>query len=221
MSSEVQIQFVTAKSLYCLIRNSTGSVWQTTTSTFVTYVSANYANYTIGLGEQGTSGFYTGNFPSAITPGVFSLVVKQQIGGSPAETDPTVGNGDFQWDGALPLPLSNLATSGQVGLIAPLKLAYGTQILNFPIYLKSAADHITPFVSGIVSGQIARDGGAFGALQSGAFTEGGLGFYTLQALTSGDLAGQTIRLLFTATGVLGGTSDPLPMSFLTQHTSGR
>jgi hypothetical protein len=220
MASEVQVQFVTSKTLYALIRNATGSVWRTDNTVFEAYNSANFSHYTISLTEQGTSGFYAGTFPSAITAGVFGVVVKQQIGGSPAESDPTIASGDFQWDGANPLPLSNLATSGQVGQLAPLKLAYGVMIQNFPIYLKSATDHITPFTSGVVSGQIARDGGNFGALQSGAFVEGGAGFY-LTTLTSGDLAGQTIRLLFTGTGISGGTSDPLPMSFVAQHTSGR
>ena len=94
-------------------------------------------------------------------------------------------------------------------------------IQNFPIYLVSATDHVTPFVSGVISGQISRDGGAFGALQSGAFTEIGLGTYKLQALTSGDILCNTAALVFTGTGISGGTSDPRVFTLLLQRTSGQ
>ncbi len=93
-------------------------------------------------------------------------------------------------------------------------------IQNFPLYFRSSIDHVTPFVSGIISGQISRNGGAFGALQSGAYTELGLGFYALQALTSGDTSAVTIALMFNAVGISGGTSDPLPLGIVTQHSSG-
>ncbi len=93
-------------------------------------------------------------------------------------------------------------------------------ITNFPIYFQSEIDHVTPLTSGVCSGQIARDNGPFGPLQSGAFTEAGLGYYNLQALTSGDMNGRTIKLVFSAIGVSGGAADPVPLSFLTQPTSG-
>ena len=115
------------------------------------------------------------------------------------------------------IPLSSLTSSGS---LAAIRITRGKMVQNFPLYMKSATDHVTPMTSGVVSGQISKDGGAFGPLQSGAFTERGLGFYSLQALTSGDLAANTIALLFTATGVSGGVSDPLAMSILTQPSSG-
>ena len=131
----------------------------------------------------------------------------------PTESDPTVGSGDIQWSGSSVLPLSNLVTSGQVGVV---RLSRNQMVLNFPIYLKSSTAHATPFTSGIVSGQIAQDGGNFTQVQSGAFLEVGLGFYTLQSLTSGDLNCHTMKLLFTAQGVSGGSSDPLPLAFILQ-----
>lgn len=221
MANEIIQPFDTGKVLYFNVFNRVGQVWNTGSSSFESYQTANYSSYKVTMTEQGAaSGIYEGSFPSAITAGVYNIIVHSQPGGSPAEGDPKIGVGTEQWNGTATAPLSDTATSGQVGQGFPERIARGTMINNYPIYLKSSADHVTPFVSGVVSGQIARDNGSFGPLQSGAFTEKGLGFYTLQALTSGDLLGNTISLLFTANGISGGSSDPLPISIITQRVSG-
>jgi hypothetical protein len=219
VAGEIQFSFQSGKACYFIVRNRAGQVWSTVAVSFVTYASADYANYTISAIEQGTSGYYAGNMP-AVVAGVYMVTGKQQMGGSALETDPTVAVGDVQFNGTAILPLSDLATSGQVANFSPLRVARGTMLKPFPIYLRSSADHVTAFTSGIVSGQISRDGGSFGPLQSGAFVETGLGFYSLQALTSGDTNAGSFALLFTAAGISGGLSDPLPLSFLTQRTSG-
>lgn len=224
MAGELQFNYRSAATAYFLIRNRIGQVWNTSggTGAFENYQTTMYTSYAISATEQGSaSAYYTGTFPAAIPPGVYAVTAKNQLGGSPAESDQTIAVGDYQWNGSQTLPMSDLATSGQVSQFAPIRLARGSMIRNFGIYLKSSADHVTPFTSGVVSGQISRDGGSFGPLQSGAFTEIGLGFYNLQALTSGDLLGNTVNLLFTAAGISGGTSDPLPMSIVTQRVSGQ
>ena len=221
MSGEIQFNFTAGQVCYFLVWNRIGQIWNTSTVAFESYLTANYANYVISAVEQGTASHqYVGNFPSTIVAGVYGITARQRLGGTAAETDPTIATGDFQWNGSVSFPLSDLATSGQIGQISPIRLARGVMVQNFPVYLKSSVDHVTPLVSGIVSGQISRDGGLFGALQSGKFTEVGLGFYALQALTSGDLTANTVSLLFTANGISGGQSDPLPMSFVMQRTSG-
>ncbi|MDE2095641.1 MAG: hypothetical protein KGL39_00160 [Patescibacteria group bacterium] len=226
MANEIQLSGPgSGRTLYALIRGgsiSPGLIWQTTTNTFVNYATASLANYTISLTEQGTaSNFYAGNFPTAIAPGTYSVIAKQQLGGSAAETDPTVGNGNVEWNGTGLAPLSDTATSGLVGQFLPLRLFRGQMIQNMPIFLKSSADHTTPFTSGVLSGQISRDGAAFGVLQSGKFTEIGLGFYSLQALTSGDLTANTISLAISAVGISGGNADQLSMAFILQRSSGQ
>lgn len=224
MANEIKLASSHARVIYFVVLSRTGTIYNTSSQLFEVYNSSNYSSdYTISMTEQGTaSGIYLGSFPSAIVPGVYDIIARQQIGGSPAETDPTMGVEDsYQWNGSFTLPLSDLSTSGQIGQVAPIRLARGVQILNFPIYLKSAADHITPFTSGVLSGQISRDGAAYTSLQSGHFTEVGLGGYSLQALTSGDLLANTVMLLVTANGISGGTSDPLPLSFILQRTSGQ
>lgn len=222
MAGEIQAAIgLTGKTIYAQIRNRIGQIWNTSTVAFEAYLTANIANYAISATEQGSSGYYIATFPSAITAGVYSVILRQQIGGSVAESDPNSASGDLQWNGTVTMPLSDTATSGQIGQIAPIRLARGTMIQNFPFKLVSAADHITPFTSGVVSGQISRDGGGtFGALQSGAFTETGLGWYTLQALTSGDLLANTAALVFTANGISGGASDPRDIALVLQRVSG-
>jgi hypothetical protein len=222
VANELQCTFDSGKTVYFLIRSATATIWSTVANSLVTYATADYTNYDIAATEQGTaSGYYTGDFPSAAAPGVYSIVAKQQLGGSPAESDPTIAQGSEQWNGSNLLPLSDLATSGQIGQLAPIRLARGTQIQNFLFDLVSSADHITPFVSGVISGQICRDNGSFGALQSGAFTEVGNGFYRLQSFTSGDLLANTAAVIFTGVGISGGNADPRKFTFVLQRTSGQ
>jgi hypothetical protein len=224
MAGEIQVPFQTGKTVYALIRDRNAKVWNTSggVGAFESYLTANFSSYTISLTEQGTSAYFAGAWPSAIPAGVYNLVAKSQTGGSPAETDTTIAQGSEQWNGTALAPLSDTATSGQLGQGFPSRIARGTMVQNFPLYFKSAADHVSPFTSGVVSGQIQRDAGTtWNALQSGTFTEVGQGFYFLQALTSGDLLANTARLLFTATGVSGGAADPVPITLVLQRTSGQ
>lgn len=221
MASELLAQAGSSLTIYFTIRNRTGQIWNTSAGAFQAYATNTYTDYDIPATEQGTaSGIYAADFPSTIIPGVYSVVAYQQLGGSPAETDRYVAQGDFQWNGSAQMPLSDVATSGQLSLYLPTKPTYGVMIPNFEVYFKSSTDHITPFTSGVVSGQIMRNGGSFGPLESGAFTEKGNGFYNLQSLTSGDMAGNSIALLFTCVGISGGTADPIPLVIITQKTSG-
>lgn len=222
MAGELVISFAPSRTVYFLIFNRSGQIWNTSSSAFEAYATANLASYKIAGTQQGTSSsFYLGTFPTAISAGVYGIAAKLQIAGSEAETDPTIGVEDFHWNGSATFPLSDIPVSGFIGQHLPIRIARGTQILNFPVHLVSAADHVTSFTSGVVSGQIARDAGSFGALQSGAFTEIGLGWYNLQALTSGDLLANTIKLNFTAAGISGGTSDPRNYSLILQRVSGQ
>jgi hypothetical protein len=222
MAGEIAFDFQNGASCYVNIRNRTsGFIWNGSTFENYTQASGNIASYAVPVTEQGASAHFVGNMPATIPAGVYDITAKQQIQAPYLESDRVVAAGEVQWNGSVAVPLSNLATSGQIGEIGPIRMARGVMIRNFPLYLKSSADHVTPMTSGVVSGQIARDGGAFGALQSGAFTEIGLGYYTLQALTSGDLLANTVMLRFSANGISGGQSDPLAMSIVLQKTSGQ
>lgn len=207
----------TGASCYFTIRGSGQAIWSTSGGTggWESFTSGNYNSYGISATEQGVSNVFVGSFPAAVPAGVYDIVAQRQVGGSFDQMDPRIAQGVEQWNGLKTVPLSDLVTSGQLSLGLPVKLARGQMVQNFGIYLKSAADHVTPFTSGVVSGQIAQGTGSFGPLQSGAFTERGLGFYSV-TLTSGDLNTSVARLLFTANGISGGQSDPLPMTFVLQ-----
>ncbi len=220
MVAAVQFSYQTGATTYFLIRNASALVWNTNTVAFETFDQANYLDYAIAAVEQSPSGFYAGTFPSTISAGVYSIVVKNQVDVAPLITDPGIANGDLQWNGASTASLADVATSGQLAQVSPQKIYRGEMVQNFPFKLVSSADHITPFTSGNVSGQISRDGSIFGPLQSGAYTEMGKGWFALQALTSGDLLANTVALVFTATGISGGTSDQRDFSFLLNRTSG-
>ena len=224
MAGEIQLSYQTGKTVYSVIRNHvSGYIWSLSggsAGAFEQFTSGNWQNYAISLTEQGVSSYYAGNFPSAAAPSVYALTGYNQAGASPLQTDAAIANGNLEWNGSAINPLSDYATSGQLGQIAPIRLARGVALSGFPFYLKSSADHVTPLTSGVVSGQISRDGGNFGVLQSGLFTETGQGWYRTN-FTSGDLLATTVAVLFTANGISGGASDPLPMSFVMQRTSGQ
>ena len=224
MSREIQVKFLTGKTVYSTIRNQTsGALWNLSGGAggaFENFVSGNWLGYSISLTEQGVSAVYMGNFPTAIGAGVYSLDAREQIGASPVQTDAGVATGDIHWNGTVNVPLSDLATSGQLGQIGPIRIFRGQMVQNFPFKMVSSADHVTPFTSGVVSGQISRDGGAFGVLQSGTVTETGLGWYRVN-LTSGDLTATTVALSFSANGISGGTADARDMALVLQRTSGQ
>lgn len=69
---------------------------------------------------------------------------------------------------------------------------------NFPIYMVSSADHVTPKTGLTVSAQRSLDGGVF-ANCANAVTEVGLGWYVLSLATT-DTNADLILFEFTATG---------------------
>ena len=168
MANEIQIQHASGKTLYAVLRNDQGQAYNTSSESFEAYATANYADYVVALTEQGTaSGYYSATIPSTLTSlAQLSVDVRSQVGGSPAETDGFVGGGNIEWDGSAVRKLSDTSTSGQVGRALPMRIARGTMIENFLFKLVSSTDNVSALTSGVVSGQISRDGGSFGAIRS-------------------------------------------------------
>ncbi len=109
MANEIRATSDTGSTLYALVFNAAGQVWQLTTNTFVAYVGANIDNYDIALSEIATnSGQYRGTFDSDIAAGVYSVVLFEQAGGSPSATnDERIGDtGIMHWDGSAELSIS-------------------------------------------------------------------------------------------------------------------
>lgn len=98
MANELIINYPTGATLYALLFDATGQIYNG--STFVAPGSTNWTSYDIALTEVATAtGIYRGNMPT-VTTGVYSFVVRKQAGGSPAVSDVVVGVGELEWDGS-------------------------------------------------------------------------------------------------------------------------
>lgn len=86
--------------LYAIIRNSSGEVWNTNSEAFEAYNGSNLGDYDVPMTEQGSSGYFAVDFPTAITEAAeYSVVSYQQAGGSPASTDKMRLSGTIPWNG--------------------------------------------------------------------------------------------------------------------------
>lgn len=241
MAGDVQVAYPTSGvHLFFIIvpANSGGMAWQALTNvnvhpgSFENVASGAFFG-TYGLpttdsgGMSGYGLYYAMEFPQGIPPGVYNIAVYDRtINGISGTTKmySVVAQawGQIHWGGGGSgsrhvIGQSWILTSGMFANSLPVQISRSRMIENFPIYMRGNTDGITPFTSGIISGQIARDGGLFSPLQSGLITEKGNGFYNVMALTSGDLNGNTIRLLFTGRGISGGgVARPLAYTFVTQ-----
>lgn len=191
MASEIQLQHTTAgANLYALVRNSVGQVYNGTA--FVTYATADLANYDIALTEQGTaSRFYAGNFP-AVAAGVYGVSVYVRAGANPAEGDALAGIGDIEWDGSAVLPRSQIAAD------LPQKITKGVALANFTFFMRDSADHVSGKTGLTVAATRKLDGGAFASCAN-AVSEVGNGIYVIN-LAAADLNGDVVTLRFTAAG---------------------
>lgn len=87
-----------AGTVYSRVRGPAKTWWNGTT--FEAYTAANYSNYDIAMTEEGDSGVYTADFPSAITAGgTYEYYIHRQLGASPAEGDPVINTGKVDWTG--------------------------------------------------------------------------------------------------------------------------
>lgn len=105
MSNELHTGAATGNTVYAQIFSPSARRWNG--SSFEVYSSANYDNYDIPLTEQGSSGVYVGDFPTAITdPALYEIYYYIQNGGAPTEGDPIAGIGSVNWDGSTVIPSS-------------------------------------------------------------------------------------------------------------------
>ncbi len=85
---------------------STGKeVANVSTGAFESWNDANWDTYDIPLAEDNGGGVYWGNFPSAIAPGRYYVVVYQGTGA----TAPSLGRGQIIWNGTVEVPDAKIA----------------------------------------------------------------------------------------------------------------
>src|SRR5574343_433077 len=97
MANELVIHHPTGATLYALLFDATGQIYNG--STFGAPSSASWTDYDIAMSEAATAtGIYRADMP-AVAAGAYGWVVRRQAGGSPAVTDITVGAGSIRWTG--------------------------------------------------------------------------------------------------------------------------
>lgn len=128
MAKEIQCVHTTGKTLYALILNSVGQFWYVTGSAFEAWNASHYTAYAVALAEQGATSIYLGNMPVAAL-GTYSLVVCEQAGGSPAQSDPKIAAGSLQWTGTA---AAVLGAPWQVGVKYAATLAAADVTGNLP-----------------------------------------------------------------------------------------
>jgi hypothetical protein len=89
---------------YAVINNPSGQRWNGTS--FESFNGANWSAYVVALTEDRFSGngtgYYKAVFPLTIPAGRYTFTFYQQVGGSPALGDPTIGSGGpMYWTGTV------------------------------------------------------------------------------------------------------------------------
>ena len=104
MANEIQAYIGTGKTIYAILLNTAGQVWNG--AAFVAIAALDWDDYDIPMTED-EAGIYYANMPAA-SAGVYSYVVYEKAGANPATTDGKLGVGSMQWDGTAVLPLSSI-----------------------------------------------------------------------------------------------------------------
>jgi len=112
----------TGQTLYAVVENGAGQIWNTAPPGFEAPMAANIASYAVAMTEEALPGRYRGNFPTGITlAGKYNVAVYQRAGATPVTTDPFVGASDVEWTGAV--DLTSTATQARVLTALPATAA--------------------------------------------------------------------------------------------------
>ena len=152
MANELVIHHPTGATLYALLFDATGQVYNG--STFGAPGSASWTDYDIAMTEAATAtGIYRASMP-AVAAGAYGWVVRRQAGGSPAVTDITVGAGSIRWTGA-----AEEAVPAAVNVTHSAGVALAGRLAEY-------AD-VSPLALEATAQAILEDTGTAGALLSG------------------------------------------------------
>ena len=93
----LETTFSSGATLYAVIHNPDGRIWNNVMEEWEAFNEANWAEYAVPLTEQGTSGYYRADFPAGAADILSSDVVYQQAGVAPDTVDaPATGIGQSQ-----------------------------------------------------------------------------------------------------------------------------
>ncbi len=114
MANEIFHNFLTGSTLYSTRFQLDGNVFLTSgASDEVWGAGGNDAdNYDVTMTEDGSGGHYVGDFDTSgnIVAGVYRVTIFLQAGGSPADSDLAIAQGELYWDGTAELNSFTLNT---------------------------------------------------------------------------------------------------------------
>lgn len=146
MANEIQATYDSSQTLYALIFDAAGQVWDLVGSNWENYAAAQQDNYDIALSETATnSGQYRGTFPAGISAGLYSVVLFLQAGGTPASTDERIGDtGIMHWDGSAEI---TIADTGQTERKLGLTASYDGTTVKLGLWLEESGQRQTDVTS--------------------------------------------------------------------------
>ena len=152
MANELLIHYPIGATLYALLFDATGNVWNG--SSFVAPASASWTDYDIAMSEAATAtGIYRASMPAAAA-GSYGWVVRKQAGAGPAVTDIAVGSGEIRWTGT-----AEEAVPAAVNVTYSAGVALAGRLAEY-------AD-VSPLALEATAQAILEDTGTAGALLSG------------------------------------------------------
>lgn len=107
MANELTVNYRADYTLYAILLNSVGKIYNTTTTSFETPIDANWGQYDIAMSESENTEIYRGTMP-AVFAGAYDYVVRKQAGASPSITDLAIAAGHVEWDGTIVLSLHDV-----------------------------------------------------------------------------------------------------------------
>lgn len=139
MANEIQIVTDTGITVYCVLLNENGLIWNG--AGFVAINAVDWLSYDILLTEA-TAGIYLANMPAA-TIGNYMYVAYEQIGVNPAITDNVKGTGYLVWDGSSVISLNDIGWETLESLRSIIRQYNSVVLRNTScndIYLQRSAD---------------------------------------------------------------------------------
>lgn len=106
MANEIQVPATSGASLYAVILNASGLVWDG--GSFVIPSGSQWSSYALRLSEATATGLFESDFPVAITlMGRYGTVAYQQRDSIPSVGDPVAATGSIDWAGtAVAVPVA-------------------------------------------------------------------------------------------------------------------
>ena len=100
MANEININYASGNSLYAIVRNGVGDVWNVVGQTFELWGTGGRTadDYDISLTDKSGS-WYIGNLDSSIPAGRYSIQVFLQAGANPADGDTFIAGQEILWSG--------------------------------------------------------------------------------------------------------------------------